>query len=339
MSVADRDLVTDPSDHLAHLSPSARVALAWVMRLQSGEATKAELAQLAAWRAETPENERSFVEAARLWKRMKSVAADVSRSEQAAGLSDQRRDSPHWMPNRRAVLGGAVAAAVGVYIVRNPPLDLWPSINELQADFRTSKGERRELAAAPDVTLMLNTQSSLIKMSAPNENLRLALVAGEVAIVSKRNAGAPLTVEAAGLRVVADQSSFNIRCLDREVAITCVAGEIAVSDGKRELRVGENEQVRRTAESELGSALRVNPEKATAWQRGLLIVASQPLNDVVAEVNRYRAGRIFVVDGELGRHSINGTFHLDRLDNFPDQVRQLLGASIRHLPGGIVLLG
>jgi transmembrane sensor len=123
------------------------------------------------------------------------------------------------------------------------------------------------------------------------------------------------------------------------VAITCVAGEITVSDGKRELRVRESEQVRRTAESELGSAVRVNPEKDTAWQRGLLIVASQPLNGVVAEVNRYRAGRIFVVDGELGRHSINGTFHLDRLDNFPDQVRQLLGASIRNFPGGIVLLG
>jgi transmembrane sensor len=35
---------------------------------------------------------------------------------------------------------------------------------------------------------------------------------------------------------------------------------------------------------------------------------------------------------------ISGTFHLDHLDDFIGQAHGLFGASVRSLPGGIVLL-
>ncbi len=82
----------------------------------------------------------------------------------------------------------------------------------------------------------------------------------------------------------------------------------------------------------------VDLELASAWQKGLLIVRNRPLSDVVNEVNRYRPGRIVIARPALSDRLVNGTFHIDHLDNFPNQVQQLFGAGVRVLPGGIVLL-
>ncbi|UZE50933.1 hypothetical protein ONR75_10085 [Rhodopseudomonas sp. P2A-2r] len=69
-----------------------------------------------------------------------------------------------------------------------------------------------------------------------------------------------------------------------------------------------------------------------------MIFRDKPLGAVVNEVNRYRPGKIVVMNSELGRRLVNGTFQTDKLDDFVAQVRQLFGADVRSLPGGIVLL-
>jgi transmembrane sensor len=55
-------------------------------------------------------------------------------------------------------------------------------------------------------------------------------------------------------------------------------------------------------------------------------------------VNRYRAGKIIITNAELKRRLVNGTFQVDKLDNFVAQVEQLFGARITSLPGGVVLM-
>jgi transmembrane sensor len=82
----------------------------------------------------------------------------------------------------------------------------------------------------------------------------------------------------------------------------------------------------------------VDPETATAWQAGLLVFQDRPLTDVIEEINRYRPGRIILVNSALGRRLVNGTFHLDRLDEVIAQIRQLFGPSVKYLPGGLVIL-
>ena len=77
----------------------------------------------------------------------------------------------------------------------------------------------------------------------------------------------------------------------------------------------------------------------TAWQQGLLIFRDVPLARVIDEVNRYRPGRIIVVDPRLGRREVVADFRLDRLDAVVEFVAQVMKAPVRSLPGGIVLLG
>jgi transmembrane sensor len=88
----------------------------------------------------------------------------------------------------------------------------------------------------------------------------------------------------------------------------------------------------------LGQANAADVKEAGAWQHGLLIVNNRPLSEVVNEVNRYRNGRIIVLNQALANRLVNGSFHLEHLDNFPSQVQQLFGAAVRARPGGITLL-
>jgi transmembrane sensor len=80
-------------------------------------------------------------------------------------------------------------------------------------------------------------------------------------------------------------------------------------------------------------------DEITAWERGVLIFRNQSLGYVVDEVNRYRAGRIILLNQALGSRPVAlASFHLDRLDEIIPQMEALYGARARYLPAGIVLL-
>jgi ferric-dicitrate binding protein FerR (iron transport regulator) len=60
--------VTKRIDPPNRLDPLIREALAWVVRLKSGEATLEDAEQLVKWRTQSPAHERAFYDAVRCWK-------------------------------------------------------------------------------------------------------------------------------------------------------------------------------------------------------------------------------------------------------------------------------
>ena len=95
-------------------------------------------------------------EALRVWRGL-GEGVCLRRSAWHAGVVGRRATM-----SRRALLagGGALAASVAAYAVMKPPLDLWPSFDELRADYRTATGEQRRVTVA-DVDVRLNTQTSI----------------------------------------------------------------------------------------------------------------------------------------------------------------------------------
>lgn len=55
----------------------------------------------------------------------------------------------------------------------------------------------------------------------------------------------------------------------------------------------------------------VDPQLATAWLRGRLIVTEARLGDVLDEVRRYYPGTILTLNPKLNQIHVTGTFHLD----------------------------
>ncbi len=234
-------------------------------------------------------------------------------------------------------MGGAVAAAAAGYLIVRPPFALWPSLQELSADFRTAKGEQRKIDIVTNVSLELNTQTSVALRSASGDT-EIELISGEASVVSKLPSSKPLVMLAADGRVTAAQADFNVRCLDAVVSVTCLGGAIDVAHGGKTVRLKKDEQISYSAEG-LATAIPVDPAQVTAWQAGQLIFRDRPLASVVEEVNRYRPGRIIITSADLKRRVVNGTFQINKLGNFVAQVEQLFGARTTTLPGGVVLLG
>jgi ferric-dicitrate binding protein FerR (iron transport regulator) len=60
--------VTKRIDHPNRLDPLIREALAWVVRLKSGEATLEDAQELIDWRTQSPAHEQAFRDAVKCWK-------------------------------------------------------------------------------------------------------------------------------------------------------------------------------------------------------------------------------------------------------------------------------
>jgi transmembrane sensor len=309
-------------------------AMAWVTRLASGTATTEDAEALRRWRSESPAHQQAFAEAKLLWETLGPAAETVRRR---AGPVDIR--SPRVIA-RRALIGGALAASAAglAYVGSQPPLRLWPTVEELRADYRTAKGEQRRVALSDDVSLILNTQTSIGILSASSGSRGIELIEGEAAITADIRDPAPVDIIAADGRATASVARFDMRREGASVSVTCFAGLVRVERRDDIATVSPGQKVVYDANG-LHDASTIDPAVAAAWQNGQLIFRHQPLRQVVEEINRYRPGRIILMDGRLGQRDVVATFRLDRIDEVVEHLAQAFDARARLLPGGVVLLG
>lgn len=325
-------LLTDLKEIPPELDPQLREALAWVVRLHSGDATTADAEALRRWRDSAPGHEMAFRDAVRLWRSFREAARELAgeNGERQSGPLDQPR-----MLSRRNVFSGAMAASViaGGLAIR-PPLQLWSSLEELSADYRTGKGEQRDIALSDGFSLKMNTQTSVAVRAGTGPHIEV--LSGEAAISA--SSSMPVLVDASGGRIAAVQATFNVRCLNGGVTVSCIDGAVDVTLNGQDVHIARNEQVTYSPAMGLGKPAPGDPKQFASWQEGLLVVHDKPLESVIAEVNRYRPGRIVLLNNDLKNRMITGTFRLDRLDDFVGQAHALFGAKVRSLPGGVVLL-
>jgi transmembrane sensor len=327
----------------AELDPLQREALGWVQLLTSGRATVEDGEALALWRRQSPAHEQAFVEAGRIWKAFRPAGKALRAGGQASpGLAHLRR-AQHPAVSRRLVLGGGglAAASVALYAALRPPFQLWPSLGELRADYRTGTGQQRELALAQGLTVRLNTQTSLAVEALKGPTDQLALIAGEASFARAPTAERLLVVTAGEGRVLARDAQFDIRCLGdnagQPVRVTCTKGDVHIEHRSQTASLTAGQQVRYGVDG-IGPIAAINVEIVSAWQRGVLIFRSTPLSVVIDEVNRYRLGRVILLNEALGRTPVSGRFPIDRMDDILAQIETTFGAKPHVLPGGIVLL-
>jgi transmembrane sensor len=326
-------IVSEPSDQQNELDPLTREAIDWVVRLRSGEATTEDAEALKRWQSQSAAHEEALRRAAKLWHGFKAVA---ERENSVTRLPIARRALHGKQIARRAFLGGAIAASAAGYLVVRPPLGLWPSLQELSADYRTAKGEQREITLGPDVLMTLNTSTS-VAVRANFDEPRIELISGEAAITTKAPLTKPVVLVARDGRIVATEARYNARCIDDVVSIACLTGTVDVERGSQSIRIKANQQISYTSVG-LGLPINADVAQATSWQTGLLVFHDKTLTDVVEEINRYRPGRIVITNSDLRRRIVNATFHADQLDNFLVQAQELFGAKVTHLPAGVTLL-
>lgn len=309
-------------------------AEAWLLRLTSGAATERDAAAFKQWCLQSAAHAATFAEVNLLWDRCHTAARNIARVNAEPVMVAQHAGSARRL-GRRAFLGSAVAASAAAAMVVYPPLRLWPSLPELTADYRTGIGEQRRIAVADDISVNLNIRSSLsIRSNGGDEAIEL--VAGEAAVLT-RSPARPFVVIAGDGRTIASHAHFNVRHDRSDVCVTCLDGEVRVEQGGNVATLRQRQQVLYGSRG-LDQIVSIDPVVVKAWQEGMLVFRNESLDRVIDEVNRYRSGKIVLMNRRLGRRSVEASFRIDRLDDIIALVRDAYDAKVTRLPGGIVLL-
>lgn len=318
-----------------HVSPDRddhqimREAQDWVVRLASGQATSADGDAFRRWCARSPAHAQAFAQCRRVWQGMQQAAQTPTQPVTSLDAARERRFS------RRALLGGAVAASVGWVALRSP-LDLWPDGEALSSDLWTATGEQREVVLPRAATVRLNTQTRIDLQHRDDIVTGLVLRSGETEITTAADAG-DFMVRAGQGRIAARRARFNVRYTDDRVRVTCLEGEVDVAHGVNRSRLAPAQQVVYN-DDRLTKAREIDPRRVSAWRQRVLVFDGTPLDQVVDEVNRYRPGRIVLLDDRLGRTPVQAYLSLDRLEDFATLVKEVHGAKVRSLPGGVLII-
>jgi transmembrane sensor len=322
-------LKSDTTGRMGDLPPVHKRALEWLTLLTSGNATDHDLAAMERWRDESPEHAEAL--------KRQAIIVEIAKSRSPIARETLRVPFHERAVTRRVALGGAVTVAAG-YAVVSPPLQIWPSLAELSSDYRTAVGERKRVQLADGLSIQLNTGTSVSLKNAPGLP-GIDIVNGEIAV----DAALPGSMQFAAYmpegRVLARDASFDVRKTERGFKATCVRGQIKVEQNGQsvEAEVGQ-EVVCYIGASRPGAPGAVDVALATAWRSGQLFFSNAPLRAVVAEINRYRRGRIIIVRNTLGDQRISANFSISHLDEAVSYLASYTRASTANLPGGLTIL-
>lgn len=335
--------MTTPPEHEPYRGEDLQQqAWDWLQRLRSLQVSTRDADDFKAWLATSPAHADAYRAARQRWSQFKPLAGELLRTDPEAAAYHAHAMRRSFGPNlgRRAFLGAATAgvAAAAVGVVMHPPAGLWPTPREWGADLRTGTGEQQAVTLAGQVQLTLNTRTSIRHRTAQDDGIDgIDLLEGEAAIDLPAGGSRPFLV-AAGVGVSRSAfGRFEVRYLDGKVCVTCIDGELRVEHPNGTHRLRAREQMV-YADDVLGNVVAADPARVSAWRRGELVFEQARLDEVIAEINRYRPGHVILRNDAARAQRVSGIFPIASLDQALSQLQHTFDLSARKLVGGYLLL-
>lgn len=207
------------------------------------------------------------------------------------------------------LLTALVVAGGSAAWLREPTL--W---QDLASDETTAVGERRSLTLADGTTLRLNTGSA-VNIAFSNERRVVQLVRGEIWVQTAADVlHRPFLVQTEAGSVRAIGTRFTVRAAGVvNVNVLQGAVELRPADAPNQaqlLQAGETGDFTRTQASQA----RPMADGTGAWADGVLVASQMRLDDFLAELGRYRRGRLGC-DPALAALRVSGVYPLDNTDH------------------------
>lgn len=278
-----------------------RQAILWMMRLRgSGDAELQRACEH--WRGQDAGHELA-------WQRVQQLDRELGMGLKAMPGAELVLDNARAGLRRRQalkLLSGAAVSGAALWLTR----DITPW-ERLTADLATATGERRGLALADGSQLQLNTDSA-VDIRFDSQQRLIDLRRGEI-LVSSAIQAALLRVRTAHGLVEAQAARFVLR-QDKAVSrLSVLQGSVALNPAsglsKRVVEAGQSFDLSRDGihpVQQLGM-------EAGAWVDGLIVTRDMRLADFLAEVSRYRHGRLACAEN-IRDLRLSGVFRLDDTD-------------------------
>ncbi len=312
-------------------------AWAWLRLLSSRQVSEEDMQGFRRWVKSSAAHQAAYNDVKARWDTLKPLTGALLRAN--PGLVDdyKKRVQRRRAINRRTFLGLSVVTAVAAGVAAvYPPLGLWPSVTDWGADYRTAVGEQRVLALTEGVDVTLNTRTSVRRQMADGQIVGLDLLTGEAA-VDLSSKGRSFVVIAGAGRSLAQAGQFEVRYVGSKVCVTCITGAVWVEHpaGIRTLQARQQVIYDLLAVSGIAD---INPAEVSAWRKGILVFRQVRLADVIDEINRYRPGRVILLNEAVRNQAVTGHFEIVSLDRAVTQLQYMFNLHARSLAGGLLLL-
>jgi transmembrane sensor len=322
----------DPRTRQRHLKDQA---VAWLVRLQSDEATDADRAGFAAWYASSDAHRKAYSEAEIFVCKLRRPALEVWDDQLFKKPSGPRTWTMWWVP--------AVAACAALLSL----VFLWHAYNLTSSDIhRTAKGEHRRFQLEDGSSVLLNSNTT-IRVTFTGQRRGIELEAGEAFFVVAKDPQRPFEVRAGLGTTRAVGTEFNVRLRESTATVTVVEGVVRVSQPPRSgegssaessIEVSENEAVTYSGTEGMGTLRRSDPVTSLAWQRGQMVFNKKPLVEVIDELNQQWDRRVVVAGPRLRQLPVNGVFDIHDPDAVVRAVERTFQVRSLSLPLNILVL-
>ena len=257
-------------------------AVAWLVRVQSDQASADDWAALTVWLEASDDHLAAFEE-------VEGLAAELT--DRAAELAPALKPaSSRVVPlRRRAALPvwSAAAAAAVIAMVVGPMA--WRGYQGTPTIYQTRPGETREVALADGTHIRMDAASTLtIRLGWRARRVEMADAQATFDVA--KNPGRPFLVSVGDQQVRVVGTEFNIRHYDKTVRVTVRRGIVEV----RQPALGPTPVARLVAGQSLSHVegaprsvqTTTDPTPAFAWTQGRMVCDDETLGDMVAYLNR-----------------------------------------------------
>jgi transmembrane sensor len=310
---------------------------AWALKSELGLEPR-EQARLETWLDAEPSHRAAYEAVFDLGRTLDHYSADeVIRTMRDAALKAR----PRYEMSSRKMAVGVVAGMLATGFVAwwgNAHLsDLSgaiPAPQQRTGLFATAVGERATVSLADGSVVTLNTDSA-VEVTLDSRARIVRLVRGQALFAVAHDTARPFEVLVGGRRVSDVGTVFDVLLLSDEVRVAMLDGVARVSSDRdasaETLSKGEVLTARRD-----GAVTVRNTDTArlAAWRDGEVYFDATPLDDAVAEMNRYARHPIKVADAKTASLRVSGAFRTAEADTFAETMGDLFSLPVKTAPDG-----
>jgi transmembrane sensor len=323
-TAADID-ATPPNDQL-------HAAAEWWVRLRDAQRNEPMHAHWLEWSTQNPRHIDSFERISELADQLGALGAQ-EKTVFIAEFAPRQAPRTPWL--RWAMAAGFVAVALTGGSLA------WLRMNSERvesANYSTAIAVDRDIAL-PDGSRVALGGASELRTRFAQDMRQVELDKGEAFFQVAHDTSRPFIVAAGEVSIRAVGTAFNVRRTGERVTIAVTEGRvrIASSDGAAMAKTSGADALEAVAGQQISydprasglAVVSISPAQATLWRDHRLEFLNEPLDIVVANINRYSLRPLMLADAKLGNLTFTGTVKPEALDGWLRALPKILPVQIQ----------
>jgi len=310
-------------------------AVSWHLRLHSQDSGEATFLEFCEWLDADPRNRAAY-------DKIEDFDAEITNSAMEEQPRLPRPLVSYLRPSSDGIraslirwsaagVAGIAAAFLVVLAVRTSP----PSAQQ----YATALGQSRTIQLSDGSVIEMNTATALSVQMDSSER-RIVFNHGEAIFRVRHEQDHPFIVQV-GDREVRDLGTvFDVVRDTGAVAVAVAEGQVAIAKpaGDPFVTIHAGERLKYKEGSTSSALDRIDPSWSTAWRSGYLVYRNSPLEDVVADLNRYFRVPIVLEGTEVPNERFSGVLRIHDESTAVAELTAFLGlTAVRDAKGRIRL--